>query len=175
MRHPGSIPAELWYSHRQDISYLRPFGTIAYAHIPLDLGLSKLSPRSTRVILIGYFGHRSYKLLNRTTGAVFRSKDVIFKEGITHLAKQPTPIVFSEEDNLFPLKPDQTSKNTTKSSSKHVESQPLQLGIAPRPTIMQDLHCDNVPLSEEKLTQEQMQSEVPSMDKELSIAIRRTK
>jgi len=47
MRRPGSIPAELWYCRRQDISHLRPFGTMAYTHIPLDLGLSKLSPRST--------------------------------------------------------------------------------------------------------------------------------
>jgi len=109
---------------------------MAYAHIPLDLELSKLGPRSTRVILIGYFGHKSYKLLNRTTGAIFRSKDVIFEEEMTHLAKQPTPTVFSEEDNPFPLKPDQTLKNTTKSLSKHIESQPLQLEIVLRPTIM---------------------------------------
>jgi len=109
---------------------------MAYAHIPLDLELSKLGPRSTRVILIGYFGHKSYKLLNRITGAIFRSKDVIFEEEMTHLAKQPILIVFSEEDNPFPLKPDQMLKNMTKSSSKYVKSQPLQLEIALRPTIM---------------------------------------
>jgi len=38
------------------------------------------------------------------TGAVFRSRDVIFEKGTTHLAKQSTSIVFSE-DNPFPLKP----------------------------------------------------------------------
>jgi len=68
-----------------------------------------------------------------------------------------------------------TSKNMTESLSEHVESQPLQLGIAPRPTIMQDLYCDNAPLSGEKLTQEQIQGEVPNMDEELPIAIQRTK
>ena len=83
MRHLESIPTELWYGHRQDISHLRSFDTTAYAHIPLDLELSKLSPRLTRVTLIGYFGHRSYKLLNRITGAIFRSRNVIFEEGIT--------------------------------------------------------------------------------------------
>ena len=103
VRRLGSILAELWNGWKQDISHLRPFGMTAYAHIPLDLGLSKLSPRSARVNLLGYFGHGGYKLLDRTTGAVFRSRDVIFKEGTTHLAKQPTPTVFSEEDNLFPL------------------------------------------------------------------------
>jgi len=95
---------------------------MAYAYIPLDLGLSKLSPRSTRVTLIGYFGHGSYKLLNRMTEAIFRSRDVIFEEGMTHLAKQPTPTVFLEEDNSFPLKPDQMSKNTTESLFEHIES-----------------------------------------------------
>ena len=105
------------------------------------------------------------------TGAIFRSRDVIFKKGTTHLAKQPTSTVFSEEDNPFLLKPDQMLKNTTESLSEHVESQSLQLGIAPRLTIMQDLHCDNALLSGEKLTQEQMQGEVPSMDEELPIAI----
>jgi len=45
-------------------------------------------------------------------------------------------------------------KNMTESLSEHVESQPLQLGIVLRPTIVQDLYCDNAPLSGEKLTQE---------------------
>jgi len=76
-----------------------------------------------------------------------------------------------EKDNFFPLKPDQMSKNTTESLSKHVESQPLQLRIALRPTIMQDLHYDNAPLSEKKLTQEQMQDKVPNINEELPIAI----
>ena len=41
-RRPHTIPAELWYGKRQDVSHLRPFGTTAYAHIPVDLNLSKL-------------------------------------------------------------------------------------------------------------------------------------
>ena len=121
VRCPGSILAELWNGQRQDISYLWPFGTMAYAHIPLDLGLSELSPRSTWVTLLGYFRHGGYKLLNRMTGAVFRSRDVIFEKGTTHLAKQSTSIVFSE-DNPFPLKPNWALKNVTESPSKYVEN-----------------------------------------------------
>ena len=41
--------------------------------------------------------------------------------------------------------------------------------------IMQDLHCDNVPSLAEKPTQEQTQIEVPSIDEELPITIRRTR
>jgi len=43
----------VWYNN---ISHLRPFGTMAYAYIPLDLSLSKLMPRSVKVSLLGYFG-----------------------------------------------------------------------------------------------------------------------
>jgi len=67
------------------------------------------------------------------------------------------------------------SKNTTKSLSKYIENQSLQLEIAPRPMIMQDLHYDNAPLSGEKLTQAQIQGKVPNMNEELPIAIQRRK
>jgi len=43
-RHPGNILAEIWTGYQQDVSHLRPFRTIAYAHIPSDLSLSKLFP-----------------------------------------------------------------------------------------------------------------------------------
>jgi len=41
-RQPHAISAELWHGKQQDVSHLRPFGTTAYAHIPVDLNLSKL-------------------------------------------------------------------------------------------------------------------------------------
>jgi len=100
-QHPKIVPAEAWFGKHQDIFHLRPFGTTAYTYILLDLNLSKLLPRLVKVSLLGYFGWEGYKLLDRKTGAVFKSRDVIFEEGITHLAKQPTPTVFSEDNDLF--------------------------------------------------------------------------
>jgi len=47
------------------ISHLRPFRTTVYAHIPLDLSLSKLMPRLVKVSLLGYFGQEGYKLLEQ--------------------------------------------------------------------------------------------------------------
>ena len=44
-RQPNKIPAELWHGWRQDVSHLRPFGCMAYAHILLNLNISKLQPR----------------------------------------------------------------------------------------------------------------------------------
>jgi len=56
-RRPRCIPAELWHGKQQDVLYLHLFGTIVYAHIPSELNLSKLYPRSAKVSLLGYFGH----------------------------------------------------------------------------------------------------------------------
>jgi len=112
---PSTIPAELWFRQRQNVSHLHPFGATAYTHIPSDLNLSKLFPQSVKVALLGYFGHDSYKLLEKNTGAVFRSHDVIFEEGTTHYAKQPTPISFTDENNPFPYRP----SNQTQVSSEN--------------------------------------------------------
>jgi len=67
---PHTIPAELWHGKRQDVSYLRLFGTTAYAHIPVDLNLSKLYPQSVKTVLFGYFGQVGYKLLDRETSSI---------------------------------------------------------------------------------------------------------
>jgi len=42
--HPGLIPAERWSGKCQDVSHLCPFSCIAYAKIPVEIGISKLAP-----------------------------------------------------------------------------------------------------------------------------------
>jgi hypothetical protein len=88
-RNPSVIPAEAWSKQRQDVSHLRPFGSTAYAHIPTKISQSKLSPRSVKLVLIGYFGRTGYKLLNRSMGAVHKSRDVVFEEGRPHYSTDP--------------------------------------------------------------------------------------
>jgi len=58
-------------------------------------------PRSVKVSLLGYFGQEGYKLLDQKTGVVFKSRNIIFKEGITHLAEQTMYTSFSEDNNPF--------------------------------------------------------------------------
>ena len=101
-RQPHAILAELWHGKQQDVSHLRPFSTTAYAHIPVDLNLSKLYLRSMKTVLLGYFGRDGYKLLDRETGSTFRSRDVIFEEGITHFTTQQTHTDTTNEDP-FPI------------------------------------------------------------------------
>jgi hypothetical protein len=86
---PLRIPAELWHQKRQDVSHLRPFGSTSYAHIPNEISPSKLSPRSVKLTMVGYYDQTGYKLLDRGTGRTYRSRDVIFEETLPHYATDP--------------------------------------------------------------------------------------
>ncbi len=85
-RHPDKIPAQEWDKDgkRQNVSHLRPFGSTAYAKIPTEIGASKLDRVSIKYSLIGYYGRDGYKLYDRNSGSIIRSRDVIFEEGPGH-------------------------------------------------------------------------------------------
>ena len=72
-RHPGKTPYEIRTRWKPDVSYLRLFGCTAYAKIPREDSASKLDPRSVKEVLVGYFGKGDYKILERTTGQMFRA------------------------------------------------------------------------------------------------------
>ena len=127
-RHPGIVPAEHWTGKQQDISHLCLFGCIAYAKIPVEIGISKLSPRSIKYVLIGYFGHGTYKLWDRASGTTIKSCDVIFKEGQGHhTITAPTLSFDSTLDDGDVLPPSETSNFNP--SSIIVPPKPL----SPRP------------------------------------------
>jgi hypothetical protein len=81
---PNHIPAERWSQKWQDISHLRAFGCTCFAHVPVEVSPSKLAPRSVKLTMIGYFEHTGYKLLDKSTGKTFRSRDVVFDEQPPH-------------------------------------------------------------------------------------------
>jgi hypothetical protein len=83
-QNPDTTPFEVWHGFQPDVPHLRPFGCTAYAKIPVEVDGGKLAPRSIKCVLIGYFGHDAYRLLDKSTGKMLRSRDVIFEEGIGH-------------------------------------------------------------------------------------------
>jgi len=141
-RRPRCIPAELWHGKQQDMSHLRSFGTTAYAHILSELNLSKLYPRSVKVSLLGYFGCDRYKLLEKSTGTVFRSWDVIFEEGVTHFAKQPSSVIFLNDDDPFSYTSSHTKTRSDEIMTPQKIPTPLHHEIAPRPLPITDLYKD---------------------------------
>ena len=181
-RQPKTIPAELWTGQHQDILHLCPFGCTSYAYVPLDLNLSKLNPRSVKTALLGYFGYNRYKLLDKSTGAVFKSRDIIFEEEITHLAKQPTATIFSDDNDPLAYRSLYDCSEVRPGNDPKPEPTSLLIqGIAPRPLAIFDLHKNdknehiiphtdsNIPIMAKDSNEET--SENPS---NLSLALRRT-
>jgi hypothetical protein len=86
----------LWYGKKPDIAHLRPFGCTAYARIPEEVIGGKLNDRSIKCVLLGYFGRDGYRLLDRSSGRIFRSRDVIFEEGVAHRTLEPDSLSMGE-------------------------------------------------------------------------------
>jgi hypothetical protein len=97
---PSAILAERWEHHQQDISHLCPFGSTAYAHIPVEISPSKLSPCSVKLTLVGYYNHTSYKLLDCATGVAYKSHNIIFEESKPHLSTDPI-VTYPADDSII--------------------------------------------------------------------------
>ena len=73
--------------------------------IPTESDGGKLVPHSIKCVLIGYFGHDAYRLLDRTMGKLFRSQDVIFEEGTGHRTLDAPPVSNEGETDHVILQP----------------------------------------------------------------------
>ena len=61
---------ERFYRKKPDLSHVRIFGSIAYAHIPNEKW-QKLDPKSEKCILVGYaLEQKGYKCFNPSTKKV---------------------------------------------------------------------------------------------------------
>ena len=73
-------PFEVWYGRKPNISHLRVFGRMAYAHIP-DSQRQKLDKKAVKLRFVGYsIQSKGYRLLNEQSWKVYIRRDVIFNE-----------------------------------------------------------------------------------------------
>jgi hypothetical protein len=80
---------ELFFGKAPDVSNLRAFGSVVYAHTPDELR-RKLDPLSQKGVFIGCEANsKAYRIL-LDNGKIVTSRDVIFDETAT--CKGPTPI-----------------------------------------------------------------------------------
>ena len=76
----GKTPYEKWYERKPDVSHLRVFGCVAYAHVP-DCSRQKLDKKADKLRFIGYCtGSKGYRLIDEKTRKLVKSRDVIFNE-----------------------------------------------------------------------------------------------
>ena len=99
------VPYELWTGKKPDISYLRPFGCMAYKHVPSH-ERSKIDAKAVKTVFIGYIpGTKGYRLYDPDKRTMQESRDVIFDETLFPLAKKVTinPVDLSQPDEEDPI------------------------------------------------------------------------
>lgn len=80
----NKTPYECWFGQKPDLSNLRVFGCVAYAHVP-TVERRKLDPKAVKCIFVGYpEGTKGYRLFNLSSNRFIRSRSVIFHEEKFH-------------------------------------------------------------------------------------------
>lgn len=74
----GTIPAEIFYKRKVNLSKLKPFGCLAYNHIPKERR-TKLDDKSELCIMVGYTDN-GYRLWNPTKLKIETGSNIIFDE-----------------------------------------------------------------------------------------------
>ncbi|UYV76936.1 K02A2.6-like, partial [Cordylochernes scorpioides] len=81
-------PFELWFGKRPALQHLRAIGCETFVHVPKQRRISKLQPRATKGILVGYsLQGRGWRIWIPEKRQVVESRNCVFKEEI--LYKQP--------------------------------------------------------------------------------------
>ena len=71
----GITPFEAWHGYKPDVSHLRRWGCIAYAHIPEELR-KKLDPKGRKGILVGYDNPPgTYRIYDPVRRGIISTKD----------------------------------------------------------------------------------------------------
>ena len=76
----NETPYERWYGKKPDVSHLRVFGCMAYAHVP-EGERRKLDSKSKRMRFVGYsLTSKGYRLFDETNRKLYIRRDVEFNE-----------------------------------------------------------------------------------------------
>jgi hypothetical protein len=79
----GMTPFEAWHGYKPDVSHLRRWGCIAYAHIPEELR-KKLDQKGKRGILVGYDNPPgTYRIYDPVARGIISTKDWMVSENET--------------------------------------------------------------------------------------------
>ena len=123
---PGITPFECLFNRKPDVSNLKVFGCLAFAHIPKSQR-KKFDEKSKKTVFVGYpQGTKGYKLFDLSTKGFIRSRDCIFDEERFHN--------FSDEQSstvdlefVYPVQdnPQVTVPDVKVTDQPEVDNQPL--------------------------------------------------
>jgi hypothetical protein len=78
----NQVPQEAWSGKNNNISHLRIFGCVAYAHVPKDMR-RKLDDISEKCVFVGYNEEsKAYRLYNHVTKKYVINRDNILSGGV---------------------------------------------------------------------------------------------
>ena len=76
----GKTPFEAWFGYKPEVSHLRRWGCVAYAHIPEQLR-KKLDMKGHHGIFVGYDNpNGTYRIFDPATNKIISTKDWIISE-----------------------------------------------------------------------------------------------
>ena len=75
-------PYERWYGKKPNVTHVKVFGYIAYAHVP-DVQRRKLDKKANKLRFVGYSKKsKGYRLFDEDTHKTIIRRDVIFNETV---------------------------------------------------------------------------------------------
>ena len=107
----GKSPFELWFGKKPGLKHLRVIGTMCYVHIPVQKR-KKLDKKALKCVLIGYDNDDNYRVWNRESNSVLRSRDVRFEQEKLFSSVRPAEIPVT----LEPLAEDDETADSDKNS-----------------------------------------------------------
>jgi len=113
-------PCEMWYGRKPNLSHLRVFGCVAYAHVP-DCERKKFDKKARKLRFVGYCTtSKGYRLFDEGTKRLVKSQDVIFNEEVFELGTEQR----EERVNVDPEVSDSAAQSSGESSVQDETKRP---------------------------------------------------
>jgi histone deacetylase 1/2 len=101
----NSTPIELLTKHKPNYQFLRTFGCACWPNLR-PYNAHKLEFRSRQCVFLGYSPlHHGYKCLDRSTGRVYLSRDVVFDELVFPFSDGPSSVINPYHEHAVLLSP----------------------------------------------------------------------
>ena len=145
----GKTPFEAWFGYKPDVTHLRRWGCVAYAHIPDQLR-KKLDVKAHQGIFVGYDNpNGTYRIFDPATNKIISTKDWIisenefwdFGEGTPHTSSVPNVETvmlhppMHTQTQAHPITPERTQSPTvgtiTPQSERSDDSEHLSPALSP--------------------------------------------
>ena len=129
----NKTPLEAWSGRKPNVSNMKVFGCIAYAHVP-DTQRQKLDQKAVKLRFVGYsVQSKGYRLLDEKTSQVYTRRDVIFNEQDFGKNTEKPPQSEEPETLKVQSEPDNESKEQEEPSpprrqSERTRQSPVRFG-----------------------------------------------